>query len=114
VGREDLKHAVLDPKDRDVERAAAEIVDADDAGVALVEAVGQRGRGRLVDDAEDVEAGDAPGVARGGPLRVVEVGRNGNHRPIYRPLCRPPRPPRSLPRPAASARAARTPKSPAA
>ena len=75
VGRQHLEDAVLDPQNRDVERAAAEVVDGDEPGVPLVEAVGERCRGRLVDDAEDVEPGDAPGVARGGPLRVVEVRR---------------------------------------
>ena len=44
-------------------------------GVALVEAVRERRRGRLVDDAHHVEAGDAAGVARRGALRVVEVRR---------------------------------------
>jgi NAD-specific glutamate dehydrogenase. len=33
----------------------------------------ERGRGRLVDDAEDVEAGDLAGVLRRLALRVVEV-----------------------------------------
>ena len=79
---EHLEDAVLDAQDRDVERAAAEVVDGDEAGVPLVEAVGQRRRGRLVDDAQDLEAGDAAGVARRGALRVVEVGRHGDHRAI--------------------------------
>ena len=67
------KDAVLDAENRDVEGAAAEVVDGDDAGVALVEAVGERGRRRLVDDAQHVEAGNAAGVARRRPLRVVEI-----------------------------------------
>jgi hypothetical protein len=57
---------VRDLDDRHVEGAAAEVVDGDLAiGALLVEAVGQRGRGRLVDDALDVEAGDAAGVLGG-------------------------------------------------
>ena len=79
---EHLEHAVLDAKNRDVERAAAEVVDGDEAGVPLVEAVGERGRGRLVDDAQDLEPGDAAGVARRGALRVVEVGGHGDDRAI--------------------------------
>jgi hypothetical protein len=53
-----------DFNDRDVEGAAAEVVDRDLAILAalLVEAIGQRGRGRLVDDALDFETGDAAGI----------------------------------------------------
>ena len=50
--------------------------------VPLVEAVGERRRRRLVDDAQHFEAGDAAGVARRGALRVVEVGRHGDDRAI--------------------------------
>ena len=50
--------------------------------MALVEAVGERRRGRLVDDAQHLEPGDAAGVARRRPLRVVEVGRHRDHRAI--------------------------------
>ncbi|EMI50595.1 putative NAD-specific glutamate dehydrogenase [Stenotrophomonas maltophilia AU12-09] len=67
---------------RDVEGAAAQVVHHDLAilVVALVQAVGQRSRGRLVDDALDVQAGDAPGVLGRLALAVVEVGRHGNDR----------------------------------
>ena len=58
VGRDDLHDVVADLEDRDVERAAAEVVDGDDLVLLLVEAVGQRGRGGLVDDALDLETGD--------------------------------------------------------
>ena len=82
VGRQHLEHAVLDTQDRDVERAAAKIVDRDGAVVPLVEAVRQRCRCRLIDDAEDLRAGDAPRVPRRGALGVVEVRGHGDHRPI--------------------------------
>ena len=80
VGREDLHDIVADLQDRDVERAAAEVVDGDDLVLLLVEAVRQgRSRG-LVDDALDVEAGDAAGVLGGLALGVVEVRGHRDHR----------------------------------
>src|SRR5262252_5756081 len=82
AGRQHLKHAVFDLEDRDIERAAAEVVYRDQALMALVEAVGERRRGRLVDDAHDVKAGDAAGVTGRRPLRVVEIRGNGYHRAI--------------------------------
>ena len=51
VGGLDLDDAVADLEDRDVERAAAEVEDRDRLVLLLVEPVGERGRGRLVDDA---------------------------------------------------------------
>jgi hypothetical protein len=80
VGRDDLHDVVADLEDRDVERAAAEVVDGDDLVLLLVEAVGERRRGRLVDDALDVEAGDAAGVLGGLALGVVEVRGHGDDR----------------------------------
>ena len=76
VRRLHLEHAVADLEDRNVERAAAEVIDRDGAGLLLVEAVGERGRGRLVDDAQHFEAGDLAGVLGGLALGVVEVGRD--------------------------------------
>ncbi len=55
-GGDDLEHAVADLEDRDVEGAAAEVVDRDLALDVAAEAVRQRRRGGLVDDADDVEA----------------------------------------------------------
>jgi hypothetical protein len=72
-GRLDLEHAVADLQHRHVERAAAEVEDEDRLVGLLVEPVRQRSGGRLVDDALDVEAGDAAGVLGRLALVVVEV-----------------------------------------
>ncbi len=79
-GRLDLDDTLADLEQRDVERAATEVEDEDGLVVALVEAVGQRGRGRLVDDAAHVEARDLAGLLGGLALRVGEVRRHGDHR----------------------------------
>ncbi len=80
IGRLHLEDAVADLEDRDVERAAAEIVDGDRLAVLLLEPVGERRRGRLVDDAQHLEAGDLAGILGRLALGVVEIGRDGDHR----------------------------------
>ncbi|OQC66964.1 MAG: NAD-specific glutamate dehydrogenase [Euryarchaeota archaeon ADurb.Bin009] len=73
-GRFDLENAVAELEDGDVERAAAEVVD-EHRGLALpLDAVGKRACRRLVDDPEDLKAGNGPGILRRLPLGVVEVG----------------------------------------
>src|SRR5205085_6325398 len=64
--------------------AAAEVVYCDELFVVLVEPVGQSGRGRLVDDAAYVEAGEASGFLGGRALGVVEVRRHGDDRAFDR------------------------------
>ena len=79
-----LEDALAELEDRDVERPAAEIPHEDRLVGLLLEAVGERSRGRLVDDPEDVEPGDLAGVLRRLALRVVEVGRDGDDRVGHR------------------------------
>ncbi len=80
VGRFDLEHAVADLQDRNVESAAAEVIDGDGAAFFLFQAVGQRRGRRLVDDAQHLEAGDLAGVLGRLALVVVEIGGNRDHR----------------------------------
>ena len=79
-GRENLKHAVADLEDRNVERAAAEVVDQDLLVVLFVHAVGKRCRRRLVDDAQDFKTGDAARVLGRLALAVGEIRGNGDDR----------------------------------
>ena len=64
--------------DGDVKGAAAEVIDGDLAVALfiLVQTEGQSGCRWLIDDALDIQAGDAPGVLGGLALGIVEVGRH--------------------------------------
>ena len=84
VGGLHLHHALAHLEDRDVERAAAEVVHGDRLVLLLVEAVGQRRRRGLVDDAHHLEAGDLAGLLGGLALRVVEVRGHRDHRARHR------------------------------
>ena len=83
VGGEDFKllfaFEVNGFDDGDVEGAATEVIDRDfRVARATIHAVGQGGCGRFVDDALDVQPGDAAGVFGCLALAVVKVGRHGD------------------------------------
>jgi hypothetical protein len=69
---------------RDVESAATEVIDQRLARAAVTAFVGQRGGGRLVDDAHHLQAGNFAGLARRLALRIGEIGGHGNHRLAHR------------------------------
>src|SRR5690606_39035299 len=77
-GGEYVEDAVLDFENGDVESAAAEIEDGDGDVEFFAESKGQCRGGGLVDDANDVQSGDASGVFGGVALRVVEIRGHGD------------------------------------
>ena len=80
VGRQHFKHAVADVEDGNVERAAAEVIDHDLLLALLIDAVGERRGGRLVDDTQHLKARDLARVLGRLALTVVKVRRNGDNR----------------------------------
>ena len=78
VGGQNLGNAVAHLDDGDIEGTAAQVVDHDLLVGFLIDAVGQRSSGRLVDDTLDVQAGNGACVLGGLTLAVVEVGGDGD------------------------------------
>ena len=74
----DFHDAFAHFEDRDVEGAAAKIEDGDFLVFLLVETVGERRRGGLVNESHDFEPGYLASIFRRLALAVVEVGRNGD------------------------------------
>ena len=80
AGGQYFEHAFRELQDRDVEGAAAQVVHGVDAFGAVIEAVGDRGGGRLAQQAQHVQAGQLGRVLGGLALGVVEVGGHGDDR----------------------------------
>src|SRR5579883_2538725 len=83
-GGEHLEDARPQLEDRDVEGAAAEVVDDDHPLRAAIEAVGERRRGGLVDEPQDLEPREPTGVAGRLALAVVEVRGHGDDGLLHR------------------------------
>jgi hypothetical protein len=75
-GRQDFEDAVVDREERDIEGTTTKIVD-NDLGLAtfLVQAVGNGGSGRFVDDTEDRKTSYSASVLGRLTLSVIEVYR---------------------------------------
>ena len=80
VGRLHFKESVSNVQNRNIKRAATQIINRNFLILLLVQAVRQGSRRRLVDDSENFETRNLPSVLRGLPLTVVEIGRHGDHR----------------------------------
>ena len=80
VGGDHTEDAVGDLQDRDVERAAAQVEDADLLVLFLVQTVGKRRGRRFRQHTQDFEPRDLAGVLGGLPLCVIEVSRHGDDR----------------------------------
>ena len=80
AGGQHLDDAVPDLDQRHIKGTAPQVVDHDGLGPAVVQPVGQRRGGGLVDDPLDVQPGDAAGILGGLTLGVVEVGRHRDDR----------------------------------
>ena len=87
---------------RDIEGAAAEVVNERRVPRSVAVAVGQAGRGGLVEDAHHFQSGQRAGLARGVALGIRKIGGNGDHG-----LLRDARPGRGGPTPPARAGSAR-------
>ena len=78
TGGEHFEDALRKLEDRDIEGSATEVVDRVGAVGAMVQPIGDRGGGRLVEQAQDIDACQPSRVLGGLPLRVVEVGGNSD------------------------------------
>ena len=81
----DGENATRDVKERNIESTSSEVEDKDVLlGRGLgVKTVGDGSSGGLVDDTEDLEAGNGTRVLGGKTLRVVEVGGNAKREILF-------------------------------
>jgi hypothetical protein len=81
-GGQHLVDLILQPQERHVEGAAAEVVDRDQLRELARVAVGQGRRGRLVEHPHHRDPGDRAGGRGRRPLGVVEAGRHRHDRAV--------------------------------
>mmetsp|Transcript_3273 Transcript_3273/g.9057 ORF Transcript_3273/g.9057 Transcript_3273/m.9057 type:complete len:112 (-) Transcript_3273:731-1066(-) len=79
VGRQHLKHALVDGEQRDVKSATAKIEHKDVfLRALLVQTICNRSGSWLIDHAHDVEPGNDAGILGCLALRVIEVRRHSH------------------------------------
>ena len=83
IGRFDFDDAVADLQHRHIKRATAQVKDQNGLVIFLVQPIGHRRRGRFVDNAQHLEAGDLTRILGRLALAVVEIGRHRNDRLLH-------------------------------
>ena len=79
VGGFDVEHAVRDPQQGYVKRAAPQVEDQHTTNGAAIKAVSQSGSRGFIENPLDGNARQASGVTGGLTLGVVEISRNRDH-----------------------------------
>ena len=82
AGRQHFKHAATQAQNRDIEGAAAEVVNRDNAFFAGVQTVGDRRRRRFIEQTQDVQPRQTRRVFRSLALCIVKVSGHGNDHTI--------------------------------
>ncbi len=78
ISRFNLDNIAAHFKHRDVKGPAAEVEYGNLLVLFFIKSIGERSRGRFIDDALHVETGNLPSSFGCAALVVVEVGGNGN------------------------------------
>ncbi len=86
--RQHLKHALLQAQQREIEGAAAKIVDGIETFGGAIQPVGQSRRCRFVDKAQHFQPGGACSIASRRTGGIVEIGRHRDHRTTDFPIQR--------------------------
>ena len=68
----------MEPQNGHVKRATPKVIHRNQALFFCIQAIGQSGCRRFVEEANDLKTGQLAGVFGRLPLRVVEIRRNGN------------------------------------
>ncbi len=80
AGRAHLEDAIAHIQDRNIEGAAAQVVNGNHLVLLLIQPIGQRRSGWLIDDAQHFQAGNLTRIFCGVALGIVEIGRHGDDR----------------------------------
>ncbi len=84
MSRKHLENSLMQAQYRNIEGAASQVIDGDDALLAFIEAVGEGGGCGFVHQPQYFQTRDTSGVLRGLALRIVEIGGNSNDRMGHR------------------------------